>query len=161
VEITSRWPTQTAVVTTPMLPKPKGGHRLTGKLAALYRVWSKARRPVADRWEAAHDKPFFASAAGSGPIDAVFRQAMRHESAGASGLVAIAALEDMEAFYETVDRETLISEARALGFPTCVVRACLAADAAPRLVEMGRFVAREVYAVRGIVAGCSFATTFL
>ncbi len=84
VETSSRWPTQTAVVTTPMLPKPKGGHRLIGKLAALYRVWSKARRPVADRWEAAHDEPFFASAAGSGPIDAVFRQAIRHEAAGAS-----------------------------------------------------------------------------
>ncbi len=161
VEMASRWPTQVAIVTTPMLGKPRGGHRLIGKLAALYRVWSKARRPHADRWEAAHDRPFFASAAGCGPTDAVFRQAMRQEAASSSGDVAVTVLEDMEAFCETICRDGLAEEAAALGYPTCLLRASLAAHTAPRMVSLGHYVAKEVYAKRGIIAGCSFATTLV
>ncbi len=159
VEATSRWPSQLGVVTTPMLPKPKGGHRLIGKLTGLYRLWAKARRPHAEAWESANDRPYLAAAAGSGPIDAVFRQAMRQESSAASGDVAITVLEDMEAFYETLCRNGLASEADTLGFPTCILRASLSMYAAPRMVSMGQFVAKETYARRGIIAGCGFATT--
>ncbi len=161
VERTSRWPSQTAVVTTPMIGKPKGGHRLVGKLAALYRVWAKARRPHADKWEAENNRPFFAAAAGAGPIEAVYRQAMRQEAAKAAGHAAITVLEDMESFYETIDRNILVDEARRLGFPTCLVRAALAAYAAPRMITFGRATARELHARRGLIAGCSFATTLV
>ncbi len=161
IERSSRWPSQVTLVTTPMIDKPRGGHRLVGKLAAAYRVWSKARRPHAEEWEARHDRPFFASAAGCGPVDAVYRQAMRQESAGAAGQAAATVLEDMEAFYETVDRDLLVEEARILGYPTCLIRASLAAYAAPRMITHGRYVSREVHPRRGIIAGCSFATTLV
>ncbi len=161
IERASRWPSQTTLVTTTMIDKPKGGHRLVGKLAALYRVWAKARRPYAEEWEAANARPFFASAAGSGPIDAVYRQAMRQEAAKSSGGAAATVLEDMESFYETIDRGVLMEEARILGFPTCLARLSLAAYAAPRMITFGRSTARELYAERGIIAGCSFATTLV
>jgi hypothetical protein len=160
IEMTSRWPTQLEVVTTPMLAKPRGGHRLIGKLTGLYRLWAKARRPYAEAWEASHDRPYFAAAAGGGPVDAVFRQTMRQEAAGADGEVAITVLEDMEAFYETICRDGLTTEASILGFPTCILRASMAAYAAPRMVALGKYVAREAYARRGIIAGCAFATTY-
>ncbi len=161
IERSSRWPSQISLVTTPMIGKPKGGHRLVGKLSGAYRVWSKARRPFAEDWEARNDRPFFAAASGIGPVDAVYRQAMRQEAAGASGQAAATVLEDMEAFYETVDRELLLHEARVLGFPTCLVRASLATYAAPRMITHGRYASREVHPRRGIVAGCSFATTLV
>ncbi len=160
VEMVSRWPSQVGIVTTPMLPKPTGGHRLIGKLSGLYRLWAKARRPHAVAWEEAHDRPYFAATAGSGPVDAVFRQSMRQESSCANGEVAITMLEDMEAFYESICRDELTTEAAILGFPTCIVRASMATYAAPRFIAMGQHVARETYARRGIVAGCAFATTF-
>ncbi len=159
VEVTSRWPSQLGVVTTPMLPKPKGGHRLIGKLTGLYRLWAKARRCHAEAWEAANDRPYLAASSGSGPVDAVFRQAMRQEASAASGEVALTVLEDMEAFYETICRDGLASEASILGFPTCILRACIATYAAPRMVAMGQYVAKETFARRGIIAGCGFATT--
>ncbi len=161
VERTSRWPSQISVVTTPMISKPKGGHRLVGKLAALYRVWAKARRPHAEKWESDNSRPFFATAAGSGPIDAVYRQALRQEAAKSTGQAAITILEDMESFYETINREILIDEARRLGYPTCLIRASLAAYAAPRMITFGSAVAKELHAQRGIIAGCSFATTLV
>ncbi len=161
VERTSRWPAQTSLVTSPMIEKARGGHRLIGKLTALYRVWAKARRHYAEEWESAHERPFFATASGTGPVDAVYRQSMRQEAATASGQAAVTILEDMESFYETVDRNLLIREAREMGFPTCLVRACLAAYAAPRIITFGRAAAKEMHAERGIIAGCSFATTLV
>ncbi len=65
----------------------------------------------------------------------------------------------MEAFYETICRDGLTTEASILGFPTCILRASMAAYAAPRMVALGKYVAREAYARRGIIAGCAFATT--
>jgi hypothetical protein len=160
VETVSRWPSQLGVVTTPMLAKPSGGHRLIGKMTGLYRLWAKARRPHAVAWEEANDRPYFAAAAGSGPVDAIFRQSMRQEAAGANGEVAITVMEDMEAFYESICRDGLITEAAILNFPTCIARASMAAYAAPRMIAMGQYVARETYAKRGIIAGCAFATTY-
>ncbi len=132
-----------------------------GKLSAVYRNWSKSRRPHADTWEAEHDRPFFAAAAGSGLVDAVFRQALRQEAAAATGHTAVTVMEDMESFYESIDRDVLLSEASALGFPTCIIRACLAAYAAPRMISNGSALAKEEYATRGLIAGCSFATSLV
>ncbi len=161
VERAGTWPTQTTLATMPLIGKPKGGHRAIGKLAALYRVWTKSRRPFAEKWEAEHERPFFAAAAGVGPIDAVHRQAMRQEAACAVGGAAVVVLEDMEAFYESIDRSRLLEEAQALGFPTALVRASMAAYAAPRILSLDRVAARELYPRRGIIAGCTFATTFV
>ncbi len=155
------WPTQTSLVTMPLIGKPRGGHRGIGKMTALYRVWSKARRPEAVAWEAKHDRPYFAAAAGAGPIDAVHRQAMRQEAAVASGDAAAVVLEDLEAFYESIDRARLLSEAHKHGFPVAIVRACLAAYAAPRMLTLDKAAARELYPRRGVIAGCSFATTLV
>ncbi len=161
VEAVGVWPSQTALVTMPLIGKARGGYRGIGKMAALYRVWSKARRPEADKWEAAHDRPFFAAAAGAGPVDAVHRQSMRQEASAAAGGAAAIILEDLEAFYEGIDRQRLLQEAQRHGFPVPIVRACLAAYAAPRMLTLDRIVARELYPRRGVIAGCSFATTFV
>ncbi len=86
---------------------------------------------------------------------------MRQEAAKAAGHAAITVLEDMESFYETIDRDILVDEARRLGYPTCLVRASLAAYAAPRMITFGRATAKELHARRGLIAGCSFATTLV
>ncbi len=161
VEAAGKWPSQTALVTMPLIGKPRGGYRGIGKMPALYRIWSKARRPEAVAWEAKHERPFFAASAGAGPIDAVYRQAMRQEAAVASGGAAAVILEDLEAFYESIDRERLLDEARKRDFPVAIVRACLAAYAAPRMITMDKMAARELYPRRGVIAGCSFATTLV
>ncbi len=44
--------------------------------AAMYRLWGKCRRPVADQWEAAHDRAFFAMGTGRIATDAVWRAAV-------------------------------------------------------------------------------------
>ncbi len=161
VERSAIWPTQTSLVTMPLIGKPRGGYRGIGKLTGLYRIWSKARRSEAVAWEARNDRPFFAASAGAGPVDAVHRQAMRQEAAVASGEAAAVVLEDLEAFYESIDRGRLLEAAREHRFPIPIVRACLAMYAAARMITLDKVAARELYPCRGLIAGCSFATTLV
>ncbi len=161
IEVAGRWPTQMKLTTMTLIEKRQGGHRAIGKMPSLYRLWSKARRPYAAEWEAANERPFFAASAGVGPADAVYRQALKQEAGIANGLESIVILDDLEAFYESISRERLLTEARALGFPVSIVRASLAAYVGPRMLTMEGKAAKELYPKKGLVAGCSFATTFV
>ncbi len=160
MEAASLWPSQVHLVTMPALPKPLGGFRLIGIFAAIYRIWSKARRPEAQEWEEAHDRPFFACGADRSAIDVVWRQAMRAEAAVASDLHAAAITSDLRKFYEAVDHELLVERAARHGFPLQIVKLAIAAYKGPRMIRLGAFIARELFASRGIIAGCSLATTF-
>ncbi len=160
-ELTGSWPPQVSLVVTVMLPKPSGGFRPIGLLPAIYRVWARARRGEADAWEAANQRPFFAAAAGNGPVDAMWRLTARQEAGVAEGLEAAMVGEDLAAFYEGLDRGRLVDEATAVGFPLALVRAALGAYSMARMLTLqGRF-AQELHATRGIVAGCSLATTLV
>ncbi len=161
VELLGAWPAQLDLVLMPLIPKPRGGFRPIGLLPGLYRLWAKARRAEADRWEAKHQRPFFAAVAGVGPMDVVWRQAAKQEAGVSKGQAAAAVMEDMESFYELLDRERLVSEAEAMGFPGPVVRASLAAYAAPRLLSLKGRLSKETHPRVGIIAGCSLATTYI
>ncbi len=159
-ELIGSWPNQISLITLPALPKPDGGYRLIGIFAAVYRVWARARRPLADEWEARHDRPYFAAGSHRSPVDAVWRQSLRAEAAVAKeGWTAAAVLTDLEKFYEHIDHEELLARATRLDFPEPLARLALAAYGGPRMIRMKNFVAEELYADRGVVAGCSLATT--
>ncbi len=64
-------------------------------------------------------------------------------------------------FFEAINRETLIAEAQLHGFPLVILRASLAAYAAPRMITLDGRAAKEVYARDGIMPGCTFATTYV
>ncbi len=161
VECSGRWPSAARLTTITLIDKRLGGHRGVGNLTSIYRIWSKARRHYAQRWEDTHHRTFFASARGVGPIDVVYRQAVKQEAATASGLESAVVLDDLESFYETISRDVLISEAQELAFPMAILRASLGAYAGPRMLTLDGRAARELYAREGIIPGCTFATTYV
>ncbi len=161
VEVSGIWPPQVAMVITALLPKPKGGLRPIGILPGVYRLWAKARRVLADEWEAAHQRPFFSSAKGNGPLDTLWRMSARHEAGIADDQQAGIVADDLAAFFETVDRDTLMREAQALNYPVPVLRAALAAYAAPRMLTLQGRVARELHPTVGVIAGCSLAMSLV
>eukprot|EP00959_Pyramimonas_sp_CCMP1952_P204683 4279935-Pyramimonas_sp.AAC.1 len=61
MEATSRLPHPAQVLLTSLLPKPAGGHRPIGLFSALHRLWARARRPYAERWEAEQQRLYLAS----------------------------------------------------------------------------------------------------
>ncbi len=79
VETSGQWPRQVCLVTTALLPKPKGGFRPVGIMPAIYRLWSKARRDLTDPWEARHSRAYLSSAKGNGPIETMWRMGVRQE----------------------------------------------------------------------------------
>ncbi len=157
VEAAAVWPSQVSLVVAALLPKESGGFRPIGIAAAIYRIWSKARREEADAWERRYPRSFFAAAKGDGPIDAMWRLAARQEAGIADGEVAATVTEDLHAFFETVDRDRLVREARAVGFPIAIIKAALAAYSSARMVTMNGRVSRELYPTAGVLAGCSLA----
>ncbi len=161
VEMTGRWPSQIGLVPMPLIPKPKGGYRGIGILPGLYRLWAKARRPMAEAWERDNPRGYLAAAIGSGALGAVWRKAARQEAGVGAGSVAASTLDDLESFYESLSRDRLLEEAEALNFPLPIVRACLAMYAGPRMLLLQGQAARELHPTRGIIAGCAIATTLV
>ncbi len=157
VERCGVWPRQVSLVVAILLPKPAGGFRPIGLAPAVYRLWSKARRATTDEWERRHPRPYFGASAGNGPIDTLWRMAARQEASVASGEVAATISEDLHAFFENIDRDRLLAEAVALGFPLPILRAALAAYSSARMLSMSGRMCREMYPTTGVVAGCSLA----
>ncbi len=157
VERSAVWPRQVSMIVAALLPKPSGGYRPIGMAPAIYRLWAKARRAEADAWERRHPRPFFSATKGNGPADSIWRLAAQQEARVADGHVAATVSEDVQAFFETLDRGRLLREARALGFPVPIVKAALAAYSNARVISMSGRTARECYPSVGIVAGCSLA----
>ncbi len=161
VETAGRWPAAASLTTVTLIDKKTGGHRGVANFASPYRVWSKARKRWAQDWEDGNQRSYFAASRGVGPVDAVYRQALKHEAAVADGRESAVLLEDLESFFESIDRDILMHEAVALGFPPALLRASMAAYIGPRMLTLDGRAAREVYARNGIVPGCTFATTFV
>ncbi len=145
------------MVVAAMIPKAKGGFRPVGILPGVYRLWAKARRDIADRWEADHARGYLSSAKGNGSADTMWRMGLRHEVGNAEGDAAGVIAEDLASFFETVDREILMEEAAALGFPMPILRGALSMYSAARMITLQGRVARELYPTVGVVAGCSLA----
>ncbi len=160
VEASAIWPRQVSLVVAVLIPKAKGGYRPIGLAPAVYRLWAKIRREEADAWEKSHFRSYFSATKGGGPVDAMWRLAAGNEAGVAEGEVAATITEDIQSFFEMVDRERLIKEARALGFPIPILRTALAAYSSARLMSMGGRISRELYPTVGVLAGCSLAMFF-
>ena len=148
----------------PLIPKKAPGKmRAIGIFSGPCRLWAKARRPVCDRWEAAHQQYFFAAGGGRRPLQPVWREATKAEWATSRGRrheqLAAAAFFDIEAFYDTIPNGTLRHAAAAHHFPQALLRVGMGMFAGPRHLRTGSFGAQTLYARRGVMAGCSLCTT--
>ncbi len=162
IELLGALPVQINLVTMPLIGKALGGYRAIGMVAAVLRVWARARRPLADAWEDRNRRSFWSADKGNSPLDTVWRQEVRQEAAVSDGLQGAALLYDLDSFfYETIDRDLLLQRARLTGFPEVIVRVCLALYACPRMLALDGALSREVYPERGIIAGDTMATTLV
>eukprot|EP00959_Pyramimonas_sp_CCMP1952_P076196 1592085-Pyramimonas_sp.AAC.1 len=75
--------------------------------------------------------------------------------------VSASVLWDMYKFYELFDLELLIDRCRRVGFSLQVARLCVFAYQCARFVLMNGSVNGPWLAIKGVIAGCSIATTFV
>ncbi len=87
----------------------------------------------------------------------MWRLSARQEAGAATGLQAAVFAEDLQAFFEVIDRKRLVEEARALGYPLPLLRGALAAYSMARVMALQGRISREMYPTAGVIAGCSLA----
>ncbi|CAK0911035.1 unnamed protein product, partial [Prorocentrum cordatum] len=108
-------------------------------------------------------RPYLAAGAFTGAADVVWRQAVRSEFAtGSRGSgVACSVLWDLHKFYELVDLGLLQKRCDLLGFPAPISRLAITMYRGPRWISIGGMVQGPYFAQCGVVAGDSFATSFV
>ena len=118
--------------------------------------------PRLREWEAAHvPDPFLSAAAGRSPVDPVWRAEVAAEVSVAEGQVASLVSVDLQAFYEHIRHEDLVVRALGLSFPLAVLRCALRAYRCNRHILHLGLVSQAVASLKGIIAGCSAATSLV
>ena len=80
-EIFGTWPQVIGIVIIALLPKSDGGLRPIGLCPSLVRLWMAIRMPVAQAWQAAHERPYFFAGTAKGAEVATWKQAAFDEMA--------------------------------------------------------------------------------
>ncbi len=99
IELLGSLPVQISLVTMPLIGKALGGYRAIGMVAAILRVWARARRHLADAWEDKNRRSSWSADKGNSPLDTVWRQEVRQEAAVSDGLQGAALLYDLDSFF--------------------------------------------------------------
>ena len=160
-EAKGAWPSLSTAVLVALLPKSTTGRRPIGLFPWLPKIWGKARRSEASRWEIANSRPYLYAGPGKGANIAVWKQAARAEHANAlpvSSAFGMSFIDLVKAF-DKVPWHLLVQEAIRLGYSLWLLRLSLAAYAAPRLIRIDGTVSKPICPKRSLAAGGGFATT--
>ena len=157
LELTGHLPGQQRFVCVFLLGKPGGGTRPIGLFTSMYRLWAKARQPIAAKWADADDRPYFAAGKHRSTIDAVWRHSVRSQLTVAKGEHVAALAWGMRKFYETIDHAKLRARAIAQGFPAALIDVALNACRMARTLTYEGLPADDLFPLRGIVAGDSLS----
>ena len=160
-ERTGVWPAGIALVLIALLPKPDGGYRPIGLLPSPPRLWMRARRRAARRWEERNSRDWLYAGKGKGANVAAWKQAFFAELAATMkhSVEYIQTLLDLVKAFDKVPLWLLIREAIALGYPLRILKLSIATYQLGRVIRIGSVVSKMVMAVTGITAGSGFATT--
>ena len=95
IEAEGLWPVQVQEALIHLIPKPTGGRRPVGLIAALPRIWDRIRRPVVVRWRDTCARGCNWMVRGSGAERAVWAQSVEEEAAIFEGKKSAAVLIDL------------------------------------------------------------------
>ena len=108
-----RLPGQLCVTLVTMLAKNDKIERPIGLTHYAYRAWARTRWPLYETWakEFTQNTPWDKAKKGVSSLDVALARIIRHETARARKQCGVTLLLDIEAFYENIQHEKLISKA--------------------------------------------------
>ena len=123
VEKTGQSPHQWGTTQVTMLVKSADIERPIALCHVAYKLWTQARYNLVADWIARfeHVAPWDAARPGQACLDMSVRRVFHSEMSRSRGLSRVSIFIDLTTFYETVERELLIRQAKILGFPQVVV----------------------------------------
>eukprot|EP00959_Pyramimonas_sp_CCMP1952_P215692 4511700-Pyramimonas_sp.AAC.1 len=95
---------------------------------------------------------------GRGPLDAVWRQAVRGEALARDGFHILSVLWDSRQFYEHVSHHRLWTVAQEVGYPVAAIQYSLNSYKWPRRLALEGLVSDAVFPHSGAIAGAGTAT---
>ena len=160
-EKTGEWPAGVALVLIALLPKTDGTFRAIGLLPSPPRVWMRARRKLARRWEEQNTRTWLYAGKGKGANVAGWKQAAAAELAATmrTSVEYVQTLLDLVKAFDKIPLWLLVQEAIALGYPLRMLRLSIATYQLKRVIRIGTVVSKVVTAITGITAGSGFATS--
>ena len=113
------------------------------------------------QWELAHDRQFFAAAAGRSAEHTVWSQSLWQEWAQDKKMVSLSSLLDMRKAYERISHRRLGREAKAVKANLVLLRVSISIYSGPRRCRYHQCHSRAIVTECSIIAGCGFATGWL
>ena len=157
MERTGHLPEQQRQVYIFLLDEAGGGTRPIGLFTAYYRTWSKARQGEASKWNAIHDRWFFAAGKGRSTSDPVWRQSVRNQLSTSEGGHVASLCWDLRTFYESMSHTRLREQALLHDFPVALADVAINAYKMARLLTYEGQASDELFPAHGIVAGDSLS----
>ena len=90
-----------------LLPKAEEGYRTINLFAMITRVWTRTRRMVIRKWEAAQERPYLFAGKGKSARDAAWLMAARAEKASMDNNVYVQISLDLVTAFDFVKHEVL------------------------------------------------------
>ena len=106
-------------------------------------------------------REYWAAGANRGAGDVVWRQAFKAEVGTRRGQVSATIFWDLRKYYEHIDLRFLWEKCKQHNFPLCIARLAIQAYSCARFLTLGGVVDGPHWVCRGIVAGCTFATSLI
>lgn len=155
------WPSQAALALIHFIPKATGGRRPIGVLAALIRLWERARKGAVDEWRRTCSRPYDWMAAGRGAERSVWAQALYEEAAAADGLATASVYLDLVKAFEQVVLAHVWDSGRKHMMPTQILVLALEACVFVRRLTYRGAVSEAAETSTAILAGGGRATDLL
>ena len=154
-----RLPGQLCVTLVTMLAKNDKIERPIGLTHYAYRAWARTRWPLYETWarEFTQNTPWDKAKKGVSSLDVALARIIRHETARARKQCGVTLLLDIEAFYENIQHEKLISQGLQHHFPAVVLNGAMEIYQGPRYIEGEGVLSAPIRCTQGIIAGCPFA----
>ncbi len=159
IEMALMWPADVRQIVFARIPKEAGGHRLIGLLTSLYRVWAKLRRPLCQKWEDGYCRGWDYASKGAGAVSAAWDLMVEWEASEAVGMKTAAFMGDLKRFYEFIPHTLVLAKARRLQFPPTLAILAVHMYGGARRISVDKCLTGPAWTLRGVVAGCSLATT--
>ena len=142
-----------------MLAKNDKIERPIGLTHYAYRAWARTRWPLYETWakEFTQNTPWDKAKKGVSSLDVALARIIRHETARARKQCGVTLLLDIEAFYENIQHEKLISQGLQHHFPAVVLNGAMEIYQGPRYIEGEGVLSAPIRCTQGIIAGCPFA----
>ncbi|CAK0809774.1 unnamed protein product, partial [Prorocentrum cordatum] len=160
------WPRQCMAVVVASVPKPAGGDRVLGMIAAMPKIWSKARGGIVDNWTEQLGAFWGGALRGCSALRAALHRALLDEVGREMQLASATLLLDLQTFYDTISLALLMELAVQVKYPAIVVAMEVELFLGPRILKDQRHGISELVwptrsAVAGSARGVSLAKVFI